>query len=717
MSDRSHKQQKETASASGPAAFGSRKHRKAFTGCWTCRARKIKCDEAKPKCLTCQAKNAVCEGYGLRLRWLPPEGLLPSSESPPAPEARSQRSLVAPGLDRLLSRHDEIDQILHTIDAFKPKSLSSFVEKSLYLHDFGVFDPADNSSSHQSSPPTESAPTTQVPFAEDDGGLVLSHHQAADNQSFSEGDLNCSFALLDSVLPIFDVGSDQPTENFCDFNAISQTSSTTQRQSAGAPSLDSRSEAVSGQDDRLTILESHCHWQELDGTIIRKPPTSRLPDVQQFLMYHYSHRVVNLFTVIDNRKSPWKTIHLPRVLQIVGHLSIDGSALMIQDALKNALLSISAFCLSNDFRSRFCVDEATRWAYQATLFRDMAIKSLKGATTDDLNVGSVPKYKDILATILSMITINVMSGDTDTCAVHLDGASRFIYQARTWKSKYSHKAQSLHRIYFYLRTIYESTAPASRINTISNFGIPDLIDFAEAPNEICTSSASSRSLESAVRMYTYVCIYGVPQNLLILLHKSTRLINEVTVAREKLQTADIPAHLALQCDELEKVIMDWPVEEELTKCNIYDMGVGSNIIRKATEVYHNALIIYFAQHIRLMGYRYLQPYVEVVLRSAEAIEQIKAQSHTLASPLHWPVFIAASEAFDKALQDRFRKWYDQIESYGLGSTRTGIDVLAQVWEENEYLEVRTLKLQSIDLNEARRNHEMDIVIFHNETQA
>lgn len=49
-----------------------RKRTKTFTGCWTCRERKIKCDEAQPNCLQCRRKGLQCEGYGARLQWLPP---------------------------------------------------------------------------------------------------------------------------------------------------------------------------------------------------------------------------------------------------------------------------------------------------------------------------------------------------------------------------------------------------------------------------------------------------------------------------------------------------------------------------------------------------------------------------------------------------------------------------------------------------------------------
>ncbi|KAJ4127957.1 hypothetical protein NW768_008240 [Fusarium equiseti] len=42
---------------------------KSFSGCWTCRAKHVKCDEAKPACNRCQNAGVECEGYGVRISW------------------------------------------------------------------------------------------------------------------------------------------------------------------------------------------------------------------------------------------------------------------------------------------------------------------------------------------------------------------------------------------------------------------------------------------------------------------------------------------------------------------------------------------------------------------------------------------------------------------------------------------------------------------------
>ncbi|KAH6657991.1 fungal-specific transcription factor domain-containing protein [Truncatella angustata] len=43
-------------------------HRRARTGCKSCRARKVKCDEAKPVCKNCSTRGLACDS-GLQLKW------------------------------------------------------------------------------------------------------------------------------------------------------------------------------------------------------------------------------------------------------------------------------------------------------------------------------------------------------------------------------------------------------------------------------------------------------------------------------------------------------------------------------------------------------------------------------------------------------------------------------------------------------------------------
>lgn len=67
---------------------------KTFTGCFTCRSRKIRCDLTRPYCLNCKRAQHKCSGYDIKLRWLVPIGFRPNGRNPIA------NPVVFPELDQ-----------------------------------------------------------------------------------------------------------------------------------------------------------------------------------------------------------------------------------------------------------------------------------------------------------------------------------------------------------------------------------------------------------------------------------------------------------------------------------------------------------------------------------------------------------------------------------------------------------------------------------------
>ncbi|KAH7034527.1 fungal-specific transcription factor domain-containing protein [Microdochium trichocladiopsis] len=674
-----------------------KKRHKSFAGCWTCRARKVKCDESRPRCVQCRLKDLDCEGYAVRLRWMPLEAgsdasrdddnqSQQGSDQPGMAIGRSQRSLIVyEDAQSHLSPLD-LDDIFRQIDGFpvQKQRSSANTDHALFLTNFGVFLPCPGS--NEASSPLPSSDEHQRILSQS----LLDAWPPDDAQALDgTGPRGSELELNGSA--ILSPGHGQ--------SLSPSTIATLQHGTA------TDYPAEHGEGDHLDGGASpgniHGLWWTDDSSnaITYNPSPSYMPEVERFLMNHYVHRVVHLFCVTDYEKSPWKTIHLPRVLQSAGQLSLYGSTSKIRDALRNALLSISAFYLANDSNSRSCEKEAGTWANDAIKFKGRAIKLLK-ETVESSTPHSRPKYKELLATMLSMITINVMSGDTSTCGIHLDGAFRFMTHIRGSKTKYSSKAQSLHRIYFYLRVIYDSTAarhnsldqqssscspasPDSYFGTALSVGLLDRGDETDGQrgnSPLLCHVAAPRS--TTVGEYEYV--YGVPQDLLILLARTTDLIEQIDECRKSGST---PSHeLAELCNELESDIMEWVPGYPFPSPQ-GDRGDGSRttpsseIIEKTTAAFHNALVIYFAQHIRLMRHSFLRSHIEIVLGSIEDIERIKADSGILSAPLYWPAFIAGSEAFDSKCQDRFRAWYAQVEAYRLASVRSGIGVLKQVWAE------------------------------------
>lgn len=59
-----------------------KKKSKTFTGCFTCRSRKIRCDLQRPFCQNCKKAGFTCGGYNIKLRWLVPVKFRPNGRNP-----------------------------------------------------------------------------------------------------------------------------------------------------------------------------------------------------------------------------------------------------------------------------------------------------------------------------------------------------------------------------------------------------------------------------------------------------------------------------------------------------------------------------------------------------------------------------------------------------------------------------------------------------------
>lgn len=72
---------KRSAKSKSPTPVNPKKS-KTFTGCFTCRSRKIRCDILKPSCKNCRKAGLTCGGYDINLRWLVPVQFRPNGRNP-----------------------------------------------------------------------------------------------------------------------------------------------------------------------------------------------------------------------------------------------------------------------------------------------------------------------------------------------------------------------------------------------------------------------------------------------------------------------------------------------------------------------------------------------------------------------------------------------------------------------------------------------------------
>jgi arginine metabolism regulation protein II len=430
---------------------------------------------------------------------------------------------------------------------------------------------------------------------------------------------------------------------------------------------------------------------------------------------------VRLFGVFGNDTSPWKTIQIPRAIEAAGALFVTGKCSLIRQALLNTLLAASAFILASDYAKGHPKEVAERWLETAVQLRHKALGLLKESVSEQFKSSVKLPYKDFLITMLSMVSIDVripyphieqwtdsvkvMSGDTDSCTIHLNGCEQLIRMRRTSKTSYSSKARALHRVYLYLRSIHVSTLTLQGdehltgvFDNSSSNGWPDgsISDISVPDDPYHTPAWLDLTPDTKKTGMTFYKIYGIPETLAILIYNSGQVIR--ALERERGVDSDssfIPDSLLLICNRLEEEILDWPSEAEAERCSMEcECSTSATIMKNQIRAFHGALIIYFSQNVRHTAHQLLRPYVEQVLESVKAAEAVKSTAQLLAGPCFWPTFIASSAALDEHRQSEFVQLFSKMESYGFNAARSGHNIIHEIWQnwrtEKVYLRWRTL---------------------------
>lgn len=169
---------------------------------------------------------------------------------------------------------------------------------------------------------------------------------------------------------------------------------------------------------QVVCVEPAAYGSDLSLTTYLLKPTF-MTDDKRFLINHYVTSVVHIFSVAQNCKSPWRTLHLPRALQGSAELEATGTTPNARNALLHTVLSVSAYNLVNKYRIQGQETSAKKWCQKALQMRFRAVNLLKSCLQENLTVTSKrtfpgkPKYKELLASMLSMITIDVSSIHTE----------------------------------------------------------------------------------------------------------------------------------------------------------------------------------------------------------------------------------------------------------------------------------------------------------------
>jgi arginine metabolism regulation protein II len=133
---------------------------------------------------------------------------------------------------------------------------------------------------------------------------------------------------------------------------------------------------------------------------------SKIPTEARSLLDYYSSRIIDVMTMSPGRKPPWKVIHLPCAMAALAEIMIYGEARSLAKmALFYALLSISSFHVGVAEKSSS--EQSLYWYERGISHKAKSEHYLRSSLDQKLPKASRGKYKDVLMSLLSMVTIGV----------------------------------------------------------------------------------------------------------------------------------------------------------------------------------------------------------------------------------------------------------------------------------------------------------------------
>lgn len=658
--------------------MGQRK--KTFTGCFTCRTRKIRCDLTKPRCQNCTKMGVECGGYGIKLRWLNPIEFTQKGTSirlrqvafaglKSEQEFFHRRQLDAVVWKRAYTSYDEMDSdlaILH--NSGRDQEIAK--GRTKLLGPFGAFLGKGKKGEETKSP--------QVDV------LVVPPHDPHDMWIAQE-------LLQGAYITAAGMGNDQYLDNmfneefrFEDFDFYNlvfgnqdavEAPPTVVTPLAALPTLDIH---IHPHDDLgvapiLEIVETGENRYPQTAppnvpSIHHTIPTTALQvqPLTRYLLNYYITEVADLMTVIPLTENPWKTIYFPRALSALGELAGLGHTLIAKNALLYALLAVLAFNLQLKFPSK--LDEKNFYLRLGGRLRTQALYFVNQLGVD--HCVKREKYKDVLCAIMLMISVDLVWGTMQGTHYHINFCGEVIQAKMQHKKKLSSKARILHRVFNSLKLIQDLTCLDPKQIEV-NWGV-GIRENTEPQTTTVTPEFVDNKLNNTKKRdenFATDALYGLP-NSLIRLFAAT--VDMVRAKRYKGLVDEYDTH------KLRAQLANWSLEWQLRNS---DGGFLSDM-HEATYyhivLFHSALTIYFDRLILGVAVADVQEAVKLTLDHLNAVNNLIDKGSAVIIPLFWQGFIAGCEAILAELQQGFKQWGAAIAQY-LGSYWGARQIMLEVW--------------------------------------
>jgi hypothetical protein len=366
---------------------------KTFTGCWTCRDRRVKCDDEHPHCRRCRRSGWVCKGYGLRLGW---------DQSPRGRSHRRQLWSLAPYGGHGLSSV-AVSALLAELDGC---SIDGSAQQRGPFSVFSVSSPETNDAARidQSIPDILSIQRSRETH-QNWSDLATTYSSIVDEEIVEEIELASPEPLLDASSGITATSTSDPSEEL-------QAASPEPAGQVDHHSITSIDQVVNHQNTRNEISLNQCirrsNYYNLgtDTSLWNHINPISLPRPETELVHHWVVFLSGNMLLIDTPDNPCRTVFMPLALK-----GLDASP-----NESNIHLSIfHAICASSAF-SLFHLRQDHRYQSIAMHHDQLALRHLRR------NLQRARCLDEpTLAAVLTCITAEAMSGRRSRWRTHVAG--------------------------------------------------------------------------------------------------------------------------------------------------------------------------------------------------------------------------------------------------------------------------------------------------------
>ncbi|KAF5669977.1 Arginine metabolism regulation II [Fusarium heterosporum] len=594
----------ETSESLGRTASGQpRKPRtKSFSGCWTCRAKHVKCDEAKPACSRCQNAGVECAGYGVRLSW--------ASVRNPSTFRRGTRRRAAQKASARLGLSRELDPIRESPseqDTSPRDGLNESDQGEGFLND----GPADLSSEPQSvaTPLMYSQqPSFDQGLSSDYLNTRIFHSYELLGQGLTTVPPYTSLPSIEHQLPPLQLGSTFGQSSIIQNDINTHNTATPVSISGASPgSLPLPSVA-----DLVSQSSSPSKSKDPERIITRHLDILPNPGLQCELLQHWTLDLCDSLNPVPGVLNIMRSAMMP--------IALEGSRTDSQKstgatALFHLICSASAFHLAK----KRGTEESRR--------------ALENVALEHHNIGithlaqNIRHSKDgancvsLLASLIMCIMNEAVTLPTTFWRHHFRGAVEWVnhINPQVWHS--SEAASGIYQMFRGMATVVQAQL---------------LRDGCEM-----TYWEFTNDLEPQPEPYVLYTALGLPQPVF----QGLRAMNTLEM-RRKSSTDNDPSPDELDRLELE-LYLSVPNRPDVSVTREY----GDLIYHHGCTFYYAALI-HMKRTLKEMPLAEVQPLVEKALPHLEALPGETTQRF---SPLIWPIAIIAFEIADTPAQQRMLK--------------------------------------------------------------